>query len=143
MTSIDFRKIEEAYEFVSAGELFAHSALLDAETGEILLQTASGELDEFPADIDQNRYLPIPTRSELQLGKRLVLAFVAEHLPDALAEVREMFGRKGAYSRFKELLALNDMFDLWYEYEGKETERALREWCKGMGITLVGGPGGA
>ncbi len=135
---IEYRKIEEAYEFVSAGELFAHSALLDTQTGEVLLQTESGELDEFPADIDQDRYRPLPTRSELQLGRRLVLAFVAAHLPDALDEVRDMFGRKGAYSRFKELLALHNMFDLWYEYEGRETERVLREWCAGAGITLAG-----
>lgn len=135
---IEYRTIEEAYEFVSAGELFAHSALLDTATGEVLLQTESGELDEFPADPDRDRYLPIPTRSELQLGKRLVIAFAAAHLPEVLDEVREMFGRKGAYSRFKELLAANNMFDLWYEYEGRETERALREWCAGAGIALVG-----
>ena len=136
--NIEYRKIEEAYEFVSAAELFAHNALLDKATGEVLLQAESGELDEFPSDIDRDRYLSIPNRSELQLGKRLVIAFVAAHLPDALTEVREMFGSRGAYSRFKELLALNNMFDQWYEYEGKETERALREWCAGAGITLEG-----
>jgi hypothetical protein len=136
--NFEYRKIEEAYEFVSAGEVFAHSALLDTATGAVLLQTESGELDEFPAEIDRDRYLPIPNRIELQLGKRLVIAFVAAHLPAALTEVREMFGSRGAYTRFKELLAVNNLFDAWYEYEGKETERALREWCAGAGITLEG-----
>jgi hypothetical protein len=136
--NVEYRKIEEAYEFVSAGEVFAHSALLDTATGAVLLQTESGELDEFPAEIDRDRYLPIPNRIELQLGKRLVIAFVAAHLPAALTEVREMFGSRGAYTRFKELLAVNNLFDAWYEYEGKETERALREWCAGAGITLEG-----
>ena len=138
MKALRFRygKVEAAYEFVSAGPLFSHRALLDTATGEVLLQSESGDPDEFPADIAAGRYLPIPTRSELHLGKTLVLSFAEAHAPLALAEVREMFGHKGAYPRFKAFLDRHDLLDRWYAYEGRETERALREWCARKGLSL-------
>ena len=140
MTSmaIEFRVIEEGYEFVSAGPLYEHSALLDLATGNVLLQSESGDLNEFPEIIDEKRYLPIPTRSELNLGKTLVLAFVDTVIPDGRPQVLDMFSRKGAYPRFKEFLDIHALLDRWYEFESTETERALREWCARMAIPLEG-----
>lgn len=135
---IEYEKIELAYEFVSAGPLHAHRALLDRETGGVLLQSDVSGLDEFPEHADTDRYLPLPTRSDLHLGKTLVIAFVQEHAPEALGEVLDMFGRKGAYPRFKAFLDRHLLVDRWYDYEGRQTEKALRGWCAKMGITLTG-----
>ena len=134
----EYSKIEEAYEFVSAGELFSHNALVDIRTGEVLFQSDSEELDEFPENIDRDRYIAIPTRAELHLGKPVVISFVETYMPNDIVEVHRIFVHKGAYSNFKNLLDLNNMLDQWYEYERTETERALREWCQGMGISLLG-----
>ena len=135
---VEFKKIEEAYEFVSAGPLYSHRALLDTTTGEVLLWSESNELDEFPEVVDEARYLELPTRSELHLGKTLVISFVESHIPEALAEVLEMFASRGPYPRFKKFLDRHNLVDQWYEFEGKETERALREWCRGKGLSLTG-----
>jgi len=135
---IDFKKIEEAFEFVSAGQLFSHDAFLDTETGEVLYQSDSDESDDLPEDIDEARYISIPNRGELHLGKPIVLSFVETHAPDCLLEVLGFFAHKGAFSNFKNLMDLNNILDQWYEYESKETEKALREWCEAKGISLRG-----
>jgi hypothetical protein len=132
-----YAKVEAAYEFVSAGPLFSHRALLDRATGEVLLQSESGDPDEFPARIDAERYLPLPSRAELGLGRALVISFVEAHLPDALPAVLDMFGRTGAYSRFKDLLDRASLVDQWYAHEGRATEAALRAWCASRGIALA------
>lgn len=134
---IEYGKIELAYEFISAGPLHAHRALLDRETGDVLLQSELSGLDEFPQVIDAGRYLFLPTRGELHLGKTLVIAFVEAHVPDAVLAVLEMFSRKGGYGRFKAFLDDRKLVDQWYEFEGKATERALRAWSRNNGISLV------
>jgi len=136
--TIDYKAIEEAYEFVSAGPLYEHSALLDRVTGAVLLHSESGDLDEFPEVIDPDRFLEIPTRSELHLGKTLVLSFVAAYAPAAFGEVLDLFSRKGAYPRFKQFLDRNGLVDRWYAYEGEETEKALRGWCAARGLSVAG-----
>jgi hypothetical protein len=135
---IPYRKIEEAYEFISAGPLHAHRALLDRVTGEVLLQSDAGGLDEFPAVIDPDRFLELPTRGELHLGKTLVLSFVETNVPWAIAEVLDMFSRKGAYPRFKQFLDRSGLVDRWYAYEGQQTEKALRGWCAAKGLSVAG-----
>ena len=134
---IAYEKIEEAYEFVSAAPLHAHRALLDTATGEVLLWSESNALDEFPDVVDEARYLELPTRSELHLGKTLVLSFVESHIPEALAEVLEMFANRGPYPRFKKFLDRHDLLDQWYGFEGRETEKALRKWCGMKGLSLT------
>ena len=59
---------------------------------------------EFPGDLDVTDYQAVPHRRDLDLGRRVALAFVAEELPDSLNKARDIFSRKGAYSRFKQLL---------------------------------------
>jgi len=61
--------------------------------------------DEWPDDADdEEKYLRIPHKKELDLGKPLVFDFVEEFLPDQFDNVRRIFKRKGAYARFKDLL---------------------------------------
>jgi hypothetical protein len=88
------------------------------------------------ADIDDERYVEIPHRNELGLGKPLVLDFVGQFLPDDYDEVRRIFSRKGAYARFKCLLARRNALQQWYDFSAKAEKAALREWCEESGIKL-------
>jgi hypothetical protein len=52
--------------------------------------------------------------------------------------IHGFFHRRGAYARFKSLLAAEGRLEQWRRFEADATERALREWCAGQGIELVG-----
>jgi hypothetical protein len=44
---------------------------------------------------------------------------------------------RGAYARFKELLASEQCLDKWYAFEAECAERALRAWCKDNDIQVI------
>jgi hypothetical protein len=68
-------------------------------------KTVFSILEELPDDIDDSeKYVPIPGKSELDLGKPLVLDFARQFLSDDFDEVRQIFNKRGAYARFKDLL---------------------------------------
>ncbi len=134
-----FDDIENAFMFVSMAPKYANSAILSRETGEIFYVSEYGESDEMPDDVDDfDKYIRIPHRYDLDLGKALVFDFVSRHLPDALQEVDIIFNRKGAYARFKQLLESKGMLDQWHEYEDRRQKTALREWCQEHGIKVTG-----
>ena len=47
--------------------------------------------EELPDDIDDEKYISISDKRELDLGKPLVLDFAREFLPDDYDEVRHIF----------------------------------------------------
>jgi hypothetical protein len=73
---------------------------------------------------------------EFGLGKPLVLDFAREFLADDCDEVRQIFSRRGAYRRYKELLVRRGALERWYDFSNKSEETALREWCAENGIEL-------
>ena len=84
----------------------------------------------MPDEIDDSeKYVQIPDKRELDLGKSLVLDFTRQFLPDDYNEVRQIFSRKGAYARVKDLFDRRGALDQWYDFEAKAEERALRTWC--------------
>ena len=114
------------------GENQAH---LDRRSGKIYWHTEFGENDEeLPDDIDDEKYISIPDKRELDLGKPLVLDFAREFLPDDYDEVCQIFSRRGAYRRYKELLVRRDALERWYDFSNKSEETALRKWCAENGI---------
>ena len=114
-----------------------NSATLCMETGQIFYISDFGDSDELPEDIDDSgKYIEIPHKKELNLGKPLVLEFVAIHLPDNFDEVDSFFRKRGAYSKFKNLLDAKGLLTKWYEFEEQEQVRALIGWCKDNGIRL-------
>jgi hypothetical protein len=138
--AVSFREILDAFEAVSfEGGLGENAAYVCRETGKILWQFASDEdAEELPDDIeDEDKYIPIPGKRELDLGKPLVLAFARECLPDDYQKAREMFSRRGAYARFNDLLDYRNARQQWYEYRDKAEEEALRTWCKENSIEVV------
>jgi hypothetical protein len=46
-----------------------------------------------------------------------------------------MFSKRGAYPKFKALLARRHALDRWYAFEQKAT-KALRDWCEANSIEL-------
>jgi ubiquinone/menaquinone biosynthesis C-methylase UbiE len=139
---VRFDEILTGFEFANMGDGF-HHAVLCRRTGKIYFHSEFSDLDEpddekLPEDFDEDEnYIAIPDKRELDLGKPLVLDFAHEFLPNDFDEVRYIFSRRGAYQKFKSLLVRRKALDRWYEFESKATERALREWCKINSVALT------
>jgi hypothetical protein len=132
-----FAELQDAFEFVSFGAPRENEAYLDRQSGKIYCHSEYGDFDEeLPDDIDDAKYIAIPDKRELDLGKPLVLDFVSQFLPEDYDEVRRIFSRKGAYGRYKALLERRGALDRWYDFSNKAEEAALREWCAENGIEL-------
>jgi hypothetical protein len=140
---VNFSDILSVFECVNMGSMGEHQAYLCRQTGKIYFHSEFSGLgealnDKLPDDIDdEERYLPIPDKRELDLGKPLVLAFARELLPGDFDEVRRIFSKRGAYAHFKSLLVKRNAIDRWHDFQNKATERALREWCELHDIKVV------
>jgi hypothetical protein len=143
--SVDWTELLHAFEFASLGQPHEHEAVLCRKTGKFLWQTdVEEDIEAWPDDAeDEEKYLSIPHKKELDLGKPLVIEFARQFLPDEFNEVRRMFDRRGAYARFRDLLHRKKALDRWYDFEAKATEAALREWCDLNEITIEPGDGDA
>src|ERR1700730_13931274 len=102
---------------------------------EFLFRCYSDPEDLEPSD----RYIAVPHKNDLGLGRRLALAFVDQELSDEYDTVAGFFGRRGAYGRFKALLQAHGMLERWYEFENRAMEDALLAWCEENGIQPVDG----
>jgi len=138
---VKFEDLLDAFQFVSSAAPTEHEAYVCVESGEIRYYSEYSDLDDapLPDDIDDaQKYIAIPHRNDLNLGRHLALEFVAEALPEALTEVEGFFRRKGAYARFKDLLERSGSLQRWYAYEEARGKHALREWCEGIGVEVLG-----
>ena len=129
---IQFTDIEFAFYFVSSEQPGTHSAIVSKSKGEMYYHTEIGDnFDEIPEDVYENDdYVEIPHKNDLDLGQRLVWRFVDREIPGLKDKVRGFFSRRGAYSRYKAFLEEIDLLEKWYEFEDSETQQSLREWCK-------------
>ena len=143
--SVDWTELLHTFEFVSLGQPHEHEAVLCRKTGKFLwLSDLAEDIEEWPEDADdEEKYLSIPHKKELDLGTPLVFAFAREFLPDEFDEIQRIFHKRGAYARFKDLLQRRKALDRWYDFENKATEAALREWCEVNEITIEPGAGPA
>ena len=75
--SVDWNELQHAFEFASLGEPHEHEAVLCRKTGKFLWQTDVDEdIEAWPDDADdEEKYIAIPHRKKLDLGKPLVLEF--------------------------------------------------------------------
>lgn len=136
MPKVDLTELQGAVEWVSDG-LTDSEALVCRQTGRIFWISDDDDLEpeKLPDDInDTNRYAPVPDKYELDIGVRIAYDFTKIHLPDRYDEVRSIFRRKGAYRRFKALLAERNLLDTWYTFSDELTLVALEEWCKSEGF---------
>ena len=140
MVTVKYDDLSTAFDFVSFAGPMEHRAYVSLDTGAIywISETNPIEEDECPDDLEtSDRYIEIPHKNDLDLGNNLALRFVEERLPDRYMDVEAFFRRRGAYARFKELLAAEGCLEEWYAFEVESTERAQREWCKANEIHLA------
>ena len=136
-----FSDLELSFEFVSSSGVGMNEAFLCRRTGKIYWRSDSSDdlnEEEMPDDVeDEEKYIAIPGKRDLDLGKPLVMDFAREFLPNDFDEVRYMFSNRGAYKKFRALVTRRNVLDRWYEFESKATERALREWCELNSVELA------
>jgi hypothetical protein len=137
---VNYSEIENAFMFVSMSPQHENSAYLNKETGETYYVSMIGDSDELPEDFEEDEnYISIPHKNDLDLGRNLVFDFVEANIPDEFECVRAIFSRKGAYARYKDLLEAKGQLEAWYKFENEATENALRAWCKENGIECSSG----
>ncbi len=138
MTPLDFDELESALYWVSGALPFENSAFVSRATGQIYWISEESEGDaEIPDGIDDGTlYIAVPHKNDLDLGRSLVFEFADEYLPDSIQKVHAMFSKRGAYSRFKDLLEYKGLLERWYEFERHATEKALNEWARENGFEL-------
>lgn len=139
IVKIRISELLDALEFVSSSASFDSSAFIDRETGAIHYRSSEvGVVEEIPDDIEtSDRYVAVPRKNDLNLGRELVLSFAEQELPADYETVCAFFRKKGAYARFKDFLARRNLLERWYAYESRETEAALRLWCRDNAIEIA------
>jgi len=140
MVTVKYDDLSMAFDFVGFAGPMEHRAYVSLDTGAIYWISEANpiEEDELPDDLEtSDRYIAIPHKNEFDLGNDLARRFVEERLPDRYADVEAFFRHRGAYARFKELLAAEGCLEEWYAFEAESTERALRKWCKANEIHLA------
>jgi hypothetical protein len=128
---LSYEDLLHAYEWVSADYSLQNTAYVNRTSGAVYLDTDELDADlTLPEDIeDGSRYIAVPHKHDLDLGKALVFEFADEHLTDDLDKITEYFKRPGAYSRFKDLLERRNLLESWYKYERIKTFEALQRWA--------------
>jgi hypothetical protein len=142
VATVTYPELLEAFEFVSSGLQYEHSSYINADTGAIIWISADIEVEEeVPYDIEtSDRYIAIPHKNELNLGRNLALAFAEREIPSNYETVVAFFRKKGAYGRFKNFLETRHLLERWHAFEAKATESALRAWCAENDVVLVDAP---
>ncbi len=140
---VKFDDLLSAYEWVSSSSPAESDAFISRVTGKIHWSSSMMELDEeLPEDIeDGSIYMAVPHKYDLNLGNNLALTFAEEQLADSYENVSNFFRQRGAYGKFKDLLAQKGKLEAWYEFEANATELALREWAAEQGLSIVAGGG--
>jgi len=137
-----FREIEDAMMFVSSSGYGENSAILDKSTGKIYYRSAYGdsdEFEEFPEDeYNPDIHIKIPHKNDLDIGENLVFEFVEKFIPNAHERVEKIFRKRGAYSRYKDLLDSKGVLQKWYDFENQREQSALLQWCKESEIDVRG-----
>jgi hypothetical protein len=124
---------------VSSGGGIDAAAYLSRDTGSVYFVATDLEPEEgIPEDLEtSDRYVAVPTKQELDLGKRVALAFAEAHLPEQYERIHSIFSRLGAYARFQDLLEAGGHLTTWYEFEHHAQREALAEWCGRQGFEPV------
>ena len=84
---VSLQDLREAFEFVCAASGGEHQAFLCKQSGKITCHSElADELEPLPDDIDDpEKFLRIPDRRDLDLGKPVALDFARQFLPTSSA----------------------------------------------------------
>lgn len=107
MVTVQFSELLDAFQFVGTGAPYESSAFVNLDTGAIHCTSSVIELEEkVPENLEtSDRYIAVPHKNDLDLGRNLALSFVEQQLPADYKAAADFFRSRGAYSRFKDLLA--------------------------------------
>ena len=128
--------------FVSSTSYGENSALLDKQTGKIYFRSELGGIDE-QEELSEEEYnspihIEISHKNDLGLGRDLVFEFVEQFIPEDEHKVDQIFRKRGAYSRYKDLLESRGKLQKWYDFENQREQLALLQWCKENKIDIMG-----
>jgi len=127
-----------AVEHVTTGGAYGTEAFIDLRSGAILCGGIDAEVP-FPDDVyDEKRYLPVPAKKELGLGRDDALAFTEHHAPQLLSRAEYIFNAAGAFDRFKLLVREHGLLNAWYAYQDERLRQALAEWAGLNDLRLAG-----
>jgi len=138
--AVSLSELLNAFEFVSASPFDEYQAYICRITGRIIFvsEDIDPEEEELPDDVAiSDQYHAVPNRRDLHLGAKLALSFVSDELPTSLREARDIFSRRGAYRRFKQMLEDTRSLDKWYAFEADAVATALKDWCAEVGLSLI------
>ena len=139
-TPVSLEGLLEALEYVSSvGFGVDAAAYVSRDTGSVyFVGTDMEPEDGAPEDLESSdRYVAVPSKPELDLGKRVALRFAEAQLPEQYERIRSIFSRPGAYARFKDLLEAGGHLTAWYEFEHNAQREALSDWCTAQGFEPV------
>jgi hypothetical protein len=140
---VKWAELIEAFEFSNCAGPSMLRAYLERETGKFFFSSNFADADEDDPtwiaieDANSEKFIALPDRRELELGKSLVLGFSAARLPERYHEIKDIFRRRGAYSRFKAILDESGVLQKWYDFEAEATQDALREWAAENDIEII------
>jgi hypothetical protein len=127
--AVSFSDLQLAFEFVSSGGMGENEAYIDRQSGKIYWHSEVGDNDEeLPDDIDDGKYVSIPTRESSILGSLWPWISLVSSSPTTTT--------KFAKSSAGELLVRRGALERWYDFSNNFKETALREWCAENGIEL-------
>lgn len=140
MPTVSLDQLQGAVEWASS-DFLDNEAYICRHTGKIYWIAGDpgmiDEEEEVPEDIhDSDKYLLVPDKRDLNLGKQLAFDFASQYLAQHYDDVRDMFRRKGAYRRFKDFLEREELLEIWYRYSDEHEAKALAEWCETEGLAL-------
>jgi hypothetical protein len=138
MVSVLLSELLDSFHFANSGAPYESRAFINLDTGSLHWISNTIELEEEPPeDLDaSDRYLALPHKNDLDLGRELALSFVEQELPNDYDRAEGFFYSKGAYGRFKTLLESRGVIEKWYAFEAQATEAKLCEWCHEQGIQV-------
>lgn len=141
MVSVKREELSLAFDFVSSDVPLMHEAYICLNTGRIFWISQLNPIEDevVPDDLGtSDRYLAIPHKNDLDLGKRLALRFAAQELSQPSYErTKEFFHHRGAYARFKQMLESELALEKWHQFEADAIEAALKNWCTENNIEQV------
>ena len=142
MVKVNYDDLESAFQFVCSSAPAECNAYISLDTGQIHWVSDLADVEEAPPeDVEtSDRYIAVPHKNDMNLGRNLVTRFVRQALPDSEVEVDALFRRRGGYGRFKGFLDSKGQLKQWYQFEESAQEKALREWCAENEIEIVEKP---
>jgi hypothetical protein len=142
--SVALGELIQALDWVSDLSSSSNMAFISRASGRVYMTSDEDFGDALKPDVpfdldDATQYAIMPSRHDLRLGKRLAVRFVQVSLPARLEETYVMFASQGAYARFKEMLAHEQVLDAWHAFEAEAVECGLREWAESEDLVIAAG----